>query len=74
MSTLKDLEATLIQEAGNLLANCKPEEKLDVFKAVSAFFLGLDKQAGKQPPPTSGNGKFSDIRARARAGETEGHA
>ncbi len=74
MSSLKDLEATLIKEAGDLLANCKPEEKIDVFKAVSAFFLGLDKQAEKRPLPTNGTGKFSDIRARARAGETEGHA
>lgn len=74
MSTLKDLETTLIKEASDLLAKCKPEEKLDVFKAVSAFFLGLDKQAGKQPPQTNGTGKFADIRARARATETEGHA
>lgn len=75
MTTPKQLEQALIEQASELLANCKPEERVDVFKAVSAFYLQLDKQAGKQPPTTNGSGKFADIKARAvSAGQREGHA
>ena len=74
MTTKNELEQLLIDEGAALLKSCKPEDQTDVYKAVSAFYLGIAKQGAKTPPP-NGTGKFSDIKNRAiAAGQPEGHA
>lgn len=75
MTTKTELEQLLIDEGAKILKSCKPEDQTDVYKAVSAFYLGIAKQGAKTPPP-SGSGKFADVKARALAGgnQTEGHA
>jgi len=67
MSTLNDLRDKMVDRALNLLDLAKPEDELEVFKAVSAFYSAAMKVGGKavdQPP----GGGFPELQRRLAGG------
>jgi hypothetical protein len=70
MSTTDKLRDKLIVKAIALLDECKDEDKVDVFKAVSAFYIGVTKSGPKDQPPGKGGGTFTDLQRRLAGGAT----
>lgn len=74
MNEVERLGEELAKQARSLLKDAPSDQKLDVFKAVSSFYLGLQKP-GKAPngkaddPPPNGKRTFSDILDRIKTGE-----
>lgn len=63
-STTDELRDKLIAKAIALLDECQAEERVDVFKAVAAFYIGATKSGGKADQPVKGGGTFADIQRR----------
>lgn len=66
MSNLNDLRDKMVDRALNLLDLAKPEDELDVFKAVSAFYSAAMKVGGKAVDPPPGGG-FPELQRRLAA-------
>ena len=68
MTTLNDLRDKMVDRALNLLDLAKPEDELEVFKAVSAFYSAAMKVGGGKgadPPPGGG---FPELQRRLAGG------
>jgi hypothetical protein len=74
MSTTDKLRDKLITRACELLDKAENEEKLDakldIFKAVTAFYTAAIKVGGKDQSPGKGGGTFADIQRRLAGGAT----
>ena len=66
MSPTDELRDKLIAKAITLLDTCADEERVDVFKAVSSFYIGATKAGPKGAPP--GDDGFDAVRKRLNGG------
>lgn len=67
-NTTDELRDKLIEEAIALLDECTAEERVDVFKAVAAFYIGTTKSGAKATDGSKAGGTFADIQRRLAGG------